>query len=149
MRVPQKTRYALRAVFELAKHFGGGPIKVAQIAKAQAIPARFLEVILNQLKQGGHIDSKRGKMGGYFLVHAPKTVTVGDVMRFMQGPIRGVGCYLDDSSDTCSLFGECVFVPMWERVRQAISGVCDGTTFQDLVEQEQQGRQRRGPSYSI
>ena len=76
MDVPQKTRYALRAIFELAKYYGQGPVKVINIANAQATPPRFLEVILNQLKRTGLVDSKRGKDGGYFLLRSPGKLTV-------------------------------------------------------------------------
>ena len=67
MLVSQKSQYALRAIFELAKEYGKGP-KIAHIAEAQAIPVRFLEVILVHLKRGGFVDSQRGKEGGYFLI---------------------------------------------------------------------------------
>ena len=144
MLVSRKTRYALRATFELARHFGMGPVKIARIAKAQAIPLRFLETILNHLKRGGFVASRRGKRGGYLLVQPPDTVTVGAVVRCMQGPVRTVDCYLEDSTETCSLFVECVFVPMWERVRKAISDIYDSTTFQDLVDRDQ-----HAPDYTI
>ncbi len=70
MLVSQKSQYALRAVFELARRNGGLPVKIADIAEAQAIPQRFLEVIMNQLKQGGFVESRRGKRGGYLLARS-------------------------------------------------------------------------------
>jgi len=144
MLVSRKTRYALRATFELARRFGTGPVKIARIAKAQAIPPRFLETILNHLKRGGLVASRRGKQGGYLLVQPPETITVGAVVRCMQGPVRTVDCGRDDPAETCPLFDECVFVPLWERVRKAIVDIYDHTTFQDLVD-----RDRRAPDYSI
>ena len=149
MLVPRKIQYALRAVFELAKHSGRGPVKIAAIAKAQAIPARFLEAILNQLKQAGFVDSRRGKGGGYFLTRSPGRLTVGDVMQFMQGPIRAVDCFAGKSKDSCPLLGNCVFLPMWEKVHEAIEGVYNNTTFRDLVDQEVQKQQEGAGDYSI
>ncbi len=149
MLVPRKIQYALRAVFELAKHSGRGPVKIAEIAKAQAIPARFLEAILNQLKQAGFVDSRRGKGGGYFLTRSPGRLTVGEVMQFMQGPVRAVDCFAGKSKDSCPLFGNCVFLPMWEKVHEAIEGVYNSTTFRDLVDQEVQKQQEGRPDYSI
>jgi len=148
MLIPQKCQYALRAIFELAKRHGQGPIKIVEIAKAQAIPVRFLEVILSQLKQADFVDSRRGKEGGYFLVRSPEELTVGDVMRFMQGEIGPVACVEDPAQGDCPLYGECVFLPMWERIRNATEQIYDGTTFQDLVRQE---RERAGyvPTYTI
>lgn len=149
MNVPQRTRYALRAIFELAKRFGRGPVKIAAIAEVQAIPVRFLEVILSQLKQSGIVDSRRGNDGGYFLVRSPDALTVGEVMRFVQGPIRAVGCFSDDASDRCPLYGDCVFLPMWQKAEQAVSDIYDNTTFQELVDSERQNQEQRVPGYTI
>ena len=164
MQITQKCQYALRAVFELAKRNGQGPVKIADIADVQAIPPRFLEVILSQLKQAGFVDSRRGSRGGYFLARSPARITVGEVIRFIQGPIEPVDCFTQSpegsskasvrlgrsksgSSDRCPLYGECVFLPMWQKVKRAISDVYDNITFQDLLEQERQRRSE--PSYSI
>lgn len=149
MLVAKRTRYALRAIFELAKSHNGGVVKIADIAEAQAIPCRFLEVILSQLKQGGFVNSKRGIEGGYFLLRSPAKLTVGEVVRFMQGPVRAVSCFVKNSRDSCPLFGHCVFLPMWEKVHEAIAGVYDTTTFQGLVDQERDKREKQAPSYSI
>jgi Rrf2 family protein len=147
--VPQKIQYALRAVFELARQHGRGPVKIAEVARTQAIPMRFLEVILSQLKQGGFVGSQRGSEGGYFIVRDPHDLTIGELMRFLQGPISPVACLTDDPKDRCSLYGECVFLPMWEKVRLAISQVYDNTTFQDLVDQAERKSGKVAPSYAI
>lgn len=147
--VSQKCQYALRAIFELAIYYGRGPLKIAEIAKAQAIPPRFLEVILNQLKQAGFVDSQRGNQGGYFLARSPGDLTVGEVMRFVQGPVGPVGCVVTDSQSKCPLYGNCVFLPMWEKARRAILDVYDSTTFQDLVEQGKRLSKSYVPCYSI
>lgn len=149
MLVSQKCQYALRAIFELAKRSGQGTVKIAEIAEVQAIPVRFLEVILSQLKQAGFVVSQRGSKGGYLLVRSPNALTVGEVMRFIQGPVGPVDCVAGGSKDKCPLYGDCAFLPMWERVRQAISDVYDNTTFQDLVNQEKQKAGRHVLCYSI
>ena len=147
--VPQKTQYALRAVFELARRYGQGPVKISDTAEAQAIPPRFLEVILNQLKQAGFLDSRRGSEGGYFLTRRPEQVRVGEVIRFMQGDVGPVECVAGSSKDRCPLYGDCVFLPMWQRVEKAISNVYDGTSFQDLVEEDKKKSGEYVPGYSI
>lgn len=147
--VPQKCQYALRAIFELAKHKGQAPVKIADIAEAQAIPPRFLEVILSQLKQAGFVTSQRGKQGGYMLVRSPEQLTVGEVMRFIGGPIGPVGCVVEDSEQNCPLYGDCVFLPMWEKVGKAISDVYDTTTFRDLVDEERKRSEKYVPGYVI
>lgn len=136
MLVSQKSQYALRAVLELAKRQGAGPVKIAEIAEVQAIPGRFLEVILSQLKRAGFVESKRGTEGGYFLVRQPGALTVGEVLRFVEGPIGPVACVTDDPDRSCPLRGDCAFMSMWQDVRAAMAEVYDGTTFEDLVERD-------------
>lgn len=130
----QKTQYALRAVYELAVQYGTGPRKIAEIAEKQAIPPRFLEGILNQLK-GKFVDSRRGADGGYFLIRPPESITVGEVLRFVQGPIEPVDCMAGPSGARCRLFGKCAFMPLWDRVKDAVDGIYNRTTLQDLVDQ--------------
>lgn len=151
MLVSQKSQYALRAIFELSKRFGQGVVRIAEIAQAQAIPVRFLEVIMNQLKQGGLVSSQRGNHGGYMLVHRPEEVTVAQVLEVIQGPIGTIGCMLETSKgqEKGPLFGDCVFTTMWEKVNHAISGVLDATTFGELVEQDQQRIGMRAGNYCI
>ena len=149
MLVSKKCQYALRAVFELARRYGQGPVKIAEVARVQAIPPRFLEVILSQLKQGGFVASQRGNEGGYVMARPPGHLKVGEVVRFIEGPIGPVRCVSDDSTQDCPLYGDCVFLPMWEKVGKAISDVYDTTTFQDLVEREKRRAEDYVPSYSI
>ena len=149
MQVTQKCQYALRASFELAKRAGEGPVKTADIADAQAIPPRFLEVILSQLKQTGFVASQRGAEGGYVLVRPADQLSVGEIMRFMQGSISPVGCVSGNAKDQCSLHGKCVFLPMWERAAQALSSVYDTTTLQDLIDDERRKSAKREFSYCI
>ena len=149
MALSQKCRYALRAVFELARRDGQGPAKIAEIAEVQAIPPRFLEVILSQLKQGGFVESRRGNQGGYFLVRSPRSLSVGEIISFVQGPVAPVNCAAGDDRNNCPLYGDCVFLPMWEKARKAMSDVYDKTTFQDLVEEGKKKVGQHVPCYSI
>jgi Rrf2 family protein len=147
--VSQKCQYALRAIFELAKRYGKGPVRIGDIARAQAIPPRFLEVILNQLRQAGFVESRRGNEGGYFLARAPARLTVGEIVRFVEGPIRPVTCTPDSTETVCSLHSHCVFQPMWEKIRTAISDVYDHTTFQELVDEEIRMSSEYLPTFTI
>ena len=134
--ISQKSQYALRAIFELAKRRDQGPTKIAEIAKAQAVPPRFLEVILNQLKQAGFVESRRGSDGGYLLVRHLAQLSVGEVIEGIQGSLRPVDCLAKSRAENdCRLRKSCVFMPMWEKVHQAMNEVYRGTTFQHLVEQ--------------
>ncbi len=149
MWVTQKCQYALRALFELAKHEGRGVVRAADIAANQAIPKRFLEVILHQLRQGGFVDSQRGKEGGFFLSRPATDITVGELIRFIDGPINPVDCQLDKPHFDCSLKGSCVFIGLWEEARQALERVYDTKTLKDLVEREESMIGNEGLSYCI
>jgi Rrf2 family transcriptional regulator, cysteine metabolism repressor len=145
MALSQKCQYSLRALFELARRQGGGPVRAATIAELQDIPARFLEVLLSQLKQGGFVTSRRGREGGYWFVGEPADVTIGRIVRFCDGPIAPVECMTDESK-TCGAGPGCAFMPTWVEARKAVSDVYDNTTFQDLVDRDNEAA---APSYDI
>ena len=147
--VSQKCQYGLRALFELAKHYGGSPVSISQIAEVQAIPARFLEVILSQLKQGGFVTSRRGREGGYLLARAPQTVTAGEVIRFIEGPLGPVACLPGGAMTSCPMRQHCVFLPMWQRAHDAVAAVYDNATLQDLIEEEDRANLVHVPMYAI
>ena len=133
---PKKNQYALRAIFELAKHRGKGPKKISEIAEVQNIPLRFLEVILGQLKGSGLVESKRGFYGGYSLTRSADKISVGDVLRFMDKPTSSETCGACISKTNCPFNGKCAFASMWNRVNEAIFDIYDGTTIQDLLNNE-------------
>ena len=89
MNISVKGEYALHAVFDLALQRPGEPVKIADIARRQQIPQKFLELILAGLKQGGFVESRRGAEGGYLLAKPADSITVGDVIRFMEGSRNG------------------------------------------------------------
>lgn len=149
MPISQKTQYAVRAVFELAKRQGRGATKISEIAEAQAIPQRFLENILNHLKGGGFVESVRGKEGGYLLARPAKDLTVGQVLRFVEGPLSPVECMVDGKKVPCTMYGHCAFRSLWKRAEAALEEVYDGTTFEELLMEEANDCRERGADYSI
>ena len=140
MSVSSKCYYALRAIYALAEHNSPEPLKIAEIADREQIPIRFLEVILGQLKGGGFVQSRRGAEGGYRLARPADRITVGDIMRYVDGPIAPVDCVSQTRPKECEFHGDCHFFGFWGRMRQAISDVVDRTTFADLVSENQQRR---------
>jgi len=147
--VSQKCQYAIRAIFELAKRHGQGPVKISDIAEAQAIPLRFLEIILNQLKHVGFVQSKRGAEGGYLLARQPDRVTIGEIIVCIEGPQVPVACMTDRAERVCPLHGKCVFIGLWTRAAQAVSDIYDRTSFQDLVDDETRMHTAASVTYSI
>jgi len=144
--VSQKCRYALRAIFELAFRDTTEPVKIHEIASAQSIPPRFLEVILSELRHGGFVESRRGYDGGYILSRTAHSLTVGEIIRFLYG-----GSYISykDKKGRFDLMGDYAFSEMWKNVSNAISDIYDNTTFADLIEKELVKRQSYVPNYSI
>ncbi len=150
MLIPQKSQYAVRAVFELARRWGQGPVKINEMAEAQLIPLRFLEVILSQLKQSGFIDSRRGTQGGYYLTRTPASISVGEVLQFMQGSLAPVDCSRGSRrGKNCAFFGHCVFQALWNDAEKALDNIFDGTTFQDLLDREAFMGKEIAMSYTI
>jgi len=125
MNISVKGEYALQAIFDLASQGTSEPVRIADIAKRQKIPQKFLELILASLKQAGFVESRRGAEGGYLLARAPEAITVGEVLRFVEGPQTGKG-HPRRRADT-------PFTDMWQRVDRAVSDIIDKTTFAELL----------------
>lgn len=135
--VSQKCQYTLRALFELAKRGGeDNPLTVAEIAAAQAIPRRFLELIFLDLRTNGMVESRRGNRGGYVLRGCPKTISVGDVIRAVDGSLAPVRCAEGRSDKDCRLKNRCAFMDLWLKAQKAMEDVYNKTTLQDLIDNE-------------
>jgi Rrf2 family cysteine metabolism transcriptional repressor len=150
MNISQKCQYALRAMFELARRGLDKPVSISQLATAQAIPHRFLEQILGELKRGGFVESRRGVRGGYLLAHPPTMVSAGDIIRFIDGPMDPVQCSaVTDSDHECPLQVGCVFVDLWQEARDAAAAVYDRATLQSLVDAQRDRDGQYVASYTI
>ena len=137
MRISQKCQYALRALFDLAVHEGRGPRRIADIAGSQGIPPRFLEVILSQLKQGGFVRSQRGAEGGYALARAARDLNVGEIVRFVEGPLHPLAGRRGGRAAGAGAGEDLrVFQGLWADVERVLAELLDSRTFQDLVEEE-------------
>lgn len=124
MSISVKADYALHAILDLAMRTPGEPVRIADIARRQKIPQKFLELILASLKQGGFVESRRGAEGGYLLSRPADSITVGEVMRFVDG-VKGRSGGKNKS--------ETPFSDLWQQVDSAVSAVVDRTTFGDLA----------------
>ena len=133
----------------MAKVYGQGPVRIGAIADKQAIPPRFLENILNELKSTGLIESRRGAQGGYLLAKDPADVTVGDIIRLIDGPLDPVKCIGDKNTECCPLRGKCALIDLWNKAKAAIENVYDSTTLKDLVEKENEINNNQIQNYCI
>ncbi|MBI4587425.1 MAG: Rrf2 family transcriptional regulator [Candidatus Rokubacteria bacterium] len=148
MRISAKGEYAIKAMLDLALHYGKGLIPIQDIAARQGIPQRYLEQVLLLLKRAGFLQSKRGSAGGYQLARAPHEITVGAVLSAMEGTLErvepgsraGGRSAADHSSDLEGL---------WSEISAAVSGVVDRVSFADLCERVEQRRSAVRPMYHI
>ena len=146
MKLSTRGRYGARAAFELAKHYGEGPIMVRQIAKRQEISERYLEQILNSLRTAELVKSTRGAHGGYELARQPSDISIGEIVRKMEGPFDIVPC-TDETA--CGRIAECITCDIWAEVKTAIENVLDNITLADLVEKDRLRKKPGRLDYAI
>ncbi|MFQ6091330.1 MAG: RrF2 family transcriptional regulator [bacterium] len=133
MRLTTKGRYGLRAMSELAKDYGKGPVAIKTISERQHLSTHYLEQLLAKLRRGGLIESVRGPGGGYVLAKNPADISVGDVVRTLEGPIAMAKC-IDESlmQNACERVDDCVVRLMWKRISAKVEEVLDGISLEDL-----------------
>lgn len=132
MRVSARELYGLRAMSEFARHFGQGPLSLAEVARSQGISQAYLEQIAIDLRRAGLLKSKRGALGGYYLAQAPEATTAGDVIRALEGSILPVQCIAEEKCQPCAREEECTARGIWEQVRDRLVETLDAITLADL-----------------
>lgn len=131
----------MHAIFDLASQDSAEPVKIADIAKRQKIPQKFLELILAGLKQGGFVESRRGADGGYLLSRPATSITVGEVLQYVEG---GRKARLSSRKEELDAFDD-----LWRKVDGAVSSVVDHTTFAEVVRAYREGQTRYVPNWDI
>lgn len=137
--ISQKAKYALRALVSLARVQRGETMMIGEISKEQAIPKKFLEQILLELKRAGFVASRRGRAGGYELLRAPEEIMFGDVLRLIDGPIAPLPCLSKIAYKRCKDCRDeqsCEIRHVFERVTLATREVLDRTTLADSLRLE-------------
>ena len=146
MRISAKGEYAIKAMLDLAMYRDRGLVPIQEIAARQAIPQRYLEQVLLALKRAGLLTSKRGSAGGYHLTRAPEQITVGAVLRAVEGrhaPFETGGHAHRNGGEEHDL------AALWEEIAEAVSTVVDRITFGDLVARARERRGAARPMYHI
>ena len=149
LRISQRCEYAIRALLELALRTGPQPVTIADVARAQSLPPKFLAAILAQLKQVGLVESVRGMQGGYRLARRPHQITVGQVVRLLDGPVEPVCCSKAGDGGDGRERSDSILTDIRHEIRRAVEHVLDGTTFADLVEREHRRRAALTTNYCI
>lgn len=144
MKLSTKGRYGLRAILEIALNSQDRPVTTANIARNQGISERYLEQLLTPLKKAGYIKSVRGYQGGYVLRKDSRDITVGDIIRVLEGPVFPVECVSQVDPEDCRRATHCVTRKIWSQLRDSINQVLDSHTLEDLVEQVGQAGEGQG-----
>jgi len=137
MRVSTRSDYGLRALIELAGHYGGGPLQSSEIALRRHIPEQYLDQLLTTLRKAGFIRSVRGPAGGHEMVRDPQTITVRDVIESLEGSLSPVA-WLDEPPEMTDHPHACGQREIWERIRAATDEILGSYTIADLLEREPQ-----------
>jgi Rrf2 family protein len=133
LQVSQRAHYGLRAMTELAKAYGRGPVSLAEIAEAEHLPVGYLEQLAMPLRRAGLIEGTRGAHGGYQLARPPAAMTVGQVVRALEGEVAPVECLsVEYLPGTCVKEPGCLSRPVWQRVKESIDQTLDSLTLADL-----------------
>jgi Rrf2 family protein len=131
----RKARYALRALYALAADEARGPVLIAELAEREKIPRKFLEAILLELKNAGVLKSKKGKGGGYALARPSERITIGEVVRIIDGPLAPIPCASERAfvrCEECTDETTCGTRQVMKKVRDAIAAILDTTTLADV-----------------
>jgi len=143
--ISKKTKYALKAVIYLAREYEKGPVLIADLAREENIPKKFLELILLSLRNNGILSSKKGKGGGYYLAKSPRTVSMGQIVRIMEGTLAPVPCVSVSAYEKCEECEEestCGIKIVMKDVRDAIAGILDSATLAEVLEKIDMARQQ-------
>jgi Rrf2 family protein len=147
MQITTRSRYATRALLEIALAPGESPTGVRAIAERQEIPAKYLASLFKQLRSAGLVRSVRGARGGYVLAQSPADITVWDVVSAMEGSSSVVACTHD--AGTCHRSAECVLRNVWQQVDNGVRQILEGISMADLIAQHEQKQASQALNYVI
>jgi len=132
LRLSTKSQYGVRAMFEIANGYQAGPVTIKEISEKQSVSVAFLEQILNTLRKAEIIKSVKGPGGGYVLNKAPDNISIGAILRELDGPVAITSCL--DPKEGCMRIDGCVTHLLWKSLGEKIEAFLDNMTLQDLIE---------------
>lgn len=135
-----KGDYGVRALVDLAEHYGEGPAQSKEIAERQYIPEPYLDQLLTALRKAGFIASRRGPQGGHTLARDPAQITLGEVIAALEGSTAAIGCL--DGTITCALSSACGQQEIWQLITDATQKILDSTTLAAVLVRQKARRQR-------
>jgi Rrf2 family protein len=135
MKLSTKSRYGLKAILDIALFCADGTVSISEIAERTKISVNYLEQLIPKLKKAGLVTSTRGAQGGYKLAKEACEISVGDILRALEGDLALVDCVSDGSDSTCESAGLCVTKYVWQKVNTSINQAVDSMMLSELVEQ--------------
>ena len=135
MKLSTKGRYGIHAMYDLAQFGSETPQPIKSIAERQNIPEAYLEQLIGQLRRSGLVKSVRGAQGGYLLSRSPAEITVGEVLRTLEGDLTVADCLLEE--DACHKACSCPTRVVWKKLRDGLNQIVDGITLQDMLDDYQ------------
>jgi Rrf2 family protein len=151
----KKAKYALRALYVLTRQYGQGPVLISSLSEQEAIPKKFLEAILLEMRNRGLVSSKKGKGGGYALAKDPSTIKIGDVVRIIDGPLAPLPCASETAyrqCDECPDVNICETRMVMREVRDATAAILDTITLEEIcrrIDAKKQATQAEAFMYYI
>lgn len=136
MKLSTRGRYGLKAMYQLACHYGEGPIPLNSIAEEQDLSENYLEQLVATLRKEGLLNSVRGAQGGYMLAKPPEDITVGNILRILEGNLAPADCVIDEEYE-CAKEESCVTKLVWMRIRDSIDEVIDSITLKDMLDESE------------
>ncbi len=132
MKLSTRMCYGTRALLELAGHYQQGPLPLGRICRTQDLSEKYLEQLMRPLKSSGLVEAIRGSRGGYQLTREPSEIRIGEVYTCLEGPVTTTECV--QNSEICERSSSCAARSVWMEVHEAIMGIIDGVTLQDMLE---------------
>jgi Rrf2 family protein len=149
MKLSTKGRYGVKAMLDLALHNSEGQISLKSIAERQNISENYLEQLFASLRKAGLVKSIRGAQGGYNLSNEPKNISVGDILRALEGSLAPVDCVSDVDPVKCEKSGVCVTKFIWAKIRDGVNSVVDSISLEDLIEEHRKSKNIDSFTYNI
>jgi len=133
MKLSTRGRYGIHAMYELAANYGGSPVSIKSVAEKQNIPEAYLEQLIAILRKDELVVSIRGAQGGYRLSRPPEEVTVGDVLRSLEGGLKLIDCL--EEEETCGKSCACPSRIVWKKLSDGLNSIVDSITLRDMIEE--------------
>ncbi len=133
MKLTTKGRYGIKAMIDLALQGSEEPVSLKSIAERQNLSENYLEQLFAVLKKSGLVKSVRGAQGGYLLAGNPADITIGSILRSLEGSLAPVDCVLEEDPVKCDKSDSCITKFVWEKIRDSVNSVVDSITLADLI----------------